>query len=367
MLRGAGLPITVAETLDALSAVRVVGVERRALRDGLAATLLKDEADRACFDAVFERCFPLVARQRGKAQRPEPTGDGDGHGPGKSGTQPQPDSPEEHAQVNGREPASPIRRHTLTTAQAQAHHDRSLSEKRRLQAIPFERMSPRDIEACDALVAELAQRFRAHMTRRQRAARRGRLDMRRTIRWSISKGGVPIQPAFRQRRPSTPDLVALCDCSHSVANATRFLMGLLQPAQEFFRRVRLFAFVDQAIEISFESGMLVPHARLDLYANSDFGRVLVRFYEQYEPLLTRNTILLILGDARNNRRPPRADILGRMHTAVRRIVWLNPEPIGRWNTGDSMINAYHRHCDETFAASTIRELYVGLRHSLAVT
>ncbi len=38
MLRDAGLSLTVGETLDALHAVRIVGVERRALRDGLAVT-----------------------------------------------------------------------------------------------------------------------------------------------------------------------------------------------------------------------------------------------------------------------------------------------------------------------------------------
>jgi uncharacterized protein with von Willebrand factor type A (vWA) domain len=222
-------------------------------------------------------------------------------------------------------------------------------------------MSPQDIEDCDALVAELARRFRAHLRRRQRQVRRDRLDVRRTIRWSISKGGVPIQPAFRGRRPGAPDLVALCDCSHSVATATRFMLGLLHPAHEFFRRVRLFGFVDQPIEISIEGGTLVPHGRLDLYARSDFGKVLVMFRERYESLLNRNTMLLILGDARNNRRPPRADVLARFRTAARRLVWLNPEPIGRWNTGDSVMNAYRRACDELLPASTIQELDAALR------
>jgi uncharacterized protein with von Willebrand factor type A (vWA) domain len=171
---------------------------------------------------------------------------------------------------------------------------------------------------------------------------------------------VPIQPAFRARRPGAPDLVALCDCSHSVATATRFLIGLLQPAHEFFRRVRLFAFVDEPIEISVEDGRLVPHEHLDLYARSDFGKVLVMFRERYESLLNRNTILLILGDARNNRRPPRADVLARFGTAVRRLVWLNPEPIERWNTGDSVLRTYQRACHELLAASTIQELHTAL-------
>ncbi len=83
-------------------------------------------------------------------------------------------------------------------------------------------------------------------------------------------------------------------------------------------------------------------------------------------MLTRNTILLILGDARNNRRPPRAETLGRLHSAVRQVVWLNPEPASRWNTADSVMRSYQRYCDALLSASTIRELYVALRRTFSV-
>jgi len=225
-------------------------------------------------------------------------------------------------------------------------------------------MSPRDVEDCAVLVAALAQRFRAHLRRRQRNTRHGRVDLRGTLRRSTHTGGVPMQLAFRHRQPGRPDLVVLCDYSHSVLTASSFLLALIAPARDFLRRVRLFAFVDRPVEISVESGVLVPHDRLDLYARSDFGHVLVGFWEQYHPLLTRSTIVLILGDARNNRRPPRADILGHVRSNVRRVVWLNPEPHPRWNTGDSVMRAYERHCDTVLCASNVRELYVALRHSL---
>jgi uncharacterized protein with von Willebrand factor type A (vWA) domain len=362
MLRDAGLPISVGETLDAVSAVGLIGVEREALRDGLATTLLKDQADRPAFDATFDQCFPLTRRQRGKGPRPEPTDDGDGRGMGASRTP-------QHTVVRPQHPRVEARNHpSARNPRPRAVNDhegrRPLLQSRRLQTIPFERMSPRDIEDCDALVASLAQRFRAHMSRHQRQNRRGRLDIRRTIRWSIASGGVPLRAAFRQRRPGAPDLVGLCDHSHSVATASRFLISLLHPAQQFFRRVRLFAFVDQPIEISIDGGMLVPHGQLDFFARSDFGNVLARFWEQQEPLLTRNTIVLILGDARNNRRPPRAAILARLHRAARHVAWLNPEPMELWNTGDSVMNAYRPHCDEVFSASTLRELLAALQRSL---
>jgi uncharacterized protein len=361
VLRTAGLSTTVSETLDAMRAVAIVGIDRSALREGLAAALVKDEADRSTFDAVFDRFFAAPGRQRTKSERPQRGADGQGHGEGQDiGVARAPQQSERQRQEPSRQERA-LRRER--GREPHRHAAERLGRQRALQTIPFSEMTPPQVEECAALVAMLAQRFLAHLRRRQRGAPSGRLDLRRTLRRSITTGGVPIDPAFRRRRPGRPDLIALCDYSHSVATATDFLLALLAPAHVFFRRVHLFAYVDQPVEISVESGTLVPHDRLDLYARSDFGNVLVTFWQRSEPLLTRNTVVLILGDARNNRRPPRADVLARMHNAVRRIVWLNPESPQRWNTGDSVMRAYQRHCDTVLAASTVRELYIALRRT----
>jgi uncharacterized protein with von Willebrand factor type A (vWA) domain len=358
-LRGGGLPVTVSETFDAVQAVEALGVEPAVFREALAATLVKDEADRPLFDAVFDRCFAVPQRQRRKGDRRQPGAAGDGSGgtdgaravarPQEAPQAPQPQSTRPHQDPHRSEP-------TRVAADRLAH-------RRALEATPFHDMSPREVEACDLLVAELAQRLRKRLSRRQHAARRGRLDVRRTLRQSIATGGIPIDPAFRRRRPRLPDLLVLCDHSHSVATASRFLIGLLVPAAEFFRRVRLFAFVDRPVEVSIEHGRLVPHTELDVYARSDFGRVLIEFQERHAVLVTRNTIVLILGDARNNRRPPRADVLAKLHAAARQVVWLNPEMRQRWNTGDSVMSAYQRQCDAVLAAGSLRELQAALQRT----
>ena len=366
-LRDAGLSVTAAETMDAVRAASITGIERAQLREGLAAALVKDEADRPAFIDLFDRYFAAPGRQRRKGERPQPTGEGEGRGRGKPGLLPRSDQRPEKQRPEPRRPASPhqqlAEQHRNDGKHEHKKEERGdqLARQRALLQIPFREMSAPEIEDCDELVAELARRFRAHLCRRQRATRRGRLDIRRTIRRSMSTGGIPVEPAFRERRPGRPDLLALCDHSHSVATASRFLLALLVPAHTFFRRVGLFAFVDSPVEISFEAGHVVPHAELDLYARSDFGKVLLLFWEQHRHLLNRNTILLILGDARNNRRPPRADVLARLRAIVRQIVWLNPEEPARWNTGDSVIATYQRHCDALLAASDLRHLYAALR------
>jgi uncharacterized protein with von Willebrand factor type A (vWA) domain len=101
---------------------------------------------------------------------------------------------------------------------------------------------------------------------------------------------------------------------------------------------------------------VVPHEPFDVNARSDFGAVLRLLGERHDVALSRNTVLLVLGDARNNRRPHRADLLARLQREVRRVVWLNPEPRERWDTGDSVMAAYARHADAVLAAWNPRTL-----------
>jgi hypothetical protein len=120
--------------------------------------------------------------------------------------------------------------------------------------------------------------------------------------------------------------------------------------------VRLFGFVDRLVEIEFADGQVRPAAPIDLMARSDFGRVLQDLVDEHGPSLGADTVLLILGDARNNRRPPRADLLAAARARVRRLLWLNPDPVERWNTGDSVIATYARHADAVVSCGTLAEL-----------
>jgi uncharacterized protein with von Willebrand factor type A (vWA) domain len=351
-LRQAGLTPSLSESLDAATAVGQAGIERPVLREALAATLVKDHADRALFDEVFDRYFALPRRGR-RAERRSPAegvGAGErGHGQGRDDRQ----------EVGSAGDHERERAHRASEEQ-RAQRARELAAQRALLAKPFRAMEPRDVEALRDLLAMLSRRVRARWSRRIAQAARGRLDLRRTIRRALPRGGVPIELLQRAPRPGKADIVALVDLSYSTATAAEFLLALLAPARLFFRRVTLLAYVDRPCAVSFEHGHVVPHAPIDLNARSDFGAVLKALAERSGIPLSRNTVLLVLGDARNNRRPPRADLLQRMHRAVRRVVWLNPEPPDRWNTGDSVIACYAPHCDALRAAWSPRTLLAAL-------
>ena len=200
-------------------------------------------------------------------------------------------------------------------------------------------------------VQPLARRLASRLAVRRKHAKRGEIDMRRTLRRSMSTGGVPMRPAYRTRRPGRPELVILCDVSGSVAGFSHFTLLLVQALREQFSKVRVFAFVERADEVThlFEpgaelSGVMQRVLReADLVAfdgHSDYGGSLGGFAEHWAGAITSKTSLLILGDGRTNYRDPNLAVLRRLVGVARHAHWLNPEPRRQWGSGDSAALRY---------------------------
>ncbi|MEV7278932.1 VWA domain-containing protein [Streptomyces sp. NPDC093111] len=201
-------------------------------------------------------------------------------------------------------------------------------------------------------VRPLARRLATRLAARRRKAARGEIDLRRTLRRSLSTGGVPMRPVLRQRRPGRPELVLLCDVSGSVAGFAHFTMLLVQALHDQFSRVRVFAFVNRTDEVT----DLVARGRADpaglgerilaeatvtgWHGQSDYGTALDEFTERYPGALGPRTVVFVLGDARTNNSDPRLPALALIAERARRVYWLNPEPRSLWSTGDSVAHAY---------------------------
>ena len=216
-------------------------------------------------------------------------------------------------------------------------------------------------------LAPLSRKLASRLARRRRRRRRGPLDMRHTVRASLSTGGVPLDIKFRPPRPAKPDLVVLADISGSVASFARFTLHLVHAISEEFSKVRSFVFVDGVDEVTRffaetdDPGVAAQRiaTEADVVAfdgHSDYGRALERFVEMLGADVTRRTTVLILGDARSNYHPARPEFLADLRERVKAIYWLNPEPRGYWNSGDSVIALYEPHCEEVLECRTLRQL-----------
>lgn len=216
---------------------------------------------------------------------------------------------------------------------------------------PFVLAGALEIEELRRTVDPLAKKLASRLAAQRRRAARGEIDIRTTLRRSLSTGGVPMRPAMRDRAPHRPDLVLLCDMSSSVAGFSRFTILLMQALAGQFRRVRIFGFVNVCDELTDVVVGAAPGADLSKafddtarmtrwHRNSDYGTALADFVGHHLEAVTARTTVFILGDARTNNTDPRLDALRDIVARARRVDWLNPETPSQWGAGDSVAPLY---------------------------
>jgi len=223
-----------------------------------------------------------------------------------------------------------------------------------------------DLAEMEAAIGPLTRKLAARLARR-RKGRTGRLDFRRTVRKSLATGGVPVDPQFKHPRPHRPEVWLLCDISGSMATFSRFTLQFTHAMSTHFARLRSFAFVDTIDEVTdflgpgVDFGSAVSRITSEaevvwLDGHSDYGNSLETFYSRYGGQLTPRTTVIITGDARNNYRPARDGVLEDIARTSRALVWINPEPMAYWDTGDSAMSYYARHCTSVHEVRTLRQL-----------
>lgn len=217
--------------------------------------------------------------------------------------------------------------------------------------VEFLRASGEQLRQMRRVVAPLARTLATRLAARRRRSRAGTIDLRKTLRKSMSTGGVPIDVVLRKPRPARPELVVLCDVSGSVAGFSHFTLLLVHALRQQFSRVRVFAFIDTTDEVTHlfgpEADLAVAIQRITresgVYTrdgHSDYGNAFVSFAENYPSVVTPRTALLVLGDGRTNYRNPGVEVLSHLVTASRHAHWLNPEPQHLWGSGDSAVPRY---------------------------
>ncbi|MFJ4803202.1 vWA domain-containing protein [Streptomyces murinus] len=411
-LRAHGVRIGTGETVDAARAAEALGLgDRELLREGLAATLLHGQAQRAVFDPVFDLYFPrgVGAPDAGPSDREslrdrlaEALAADDRallaqlaasavDGLGGYGSSPGSDGWSAYQTLERLRPGTllaRVRADVRAGAGAGGQFaDRLLDDEIRRRIEEFRRLvgaearrrvaerrgrdeiarrgvrptadrvdflfASRDqLAELRRAVQPLARKLATRLAARRRRAARGTVDLRRTLRSSLSTGGVPMRPVLRRRRPVRPELVLLCDVSGSVSGFSDFTMLLVQALHDQFSKVRVFAFVNRLDEVT----GLLDHGRADpeglgarireeatltgWHGSSDYGMALGEFTERYGAAVGPRTTVFVLGDARTNQSDPNLPAVREIARRARRVYWLNPEPAGQWGTGDSAAPAY---------------------------
>jgi uncharacterized protein with von Willebrand factor type A (vWA) domain len=217
-----------------------------------------------------------------------------------------------------------------------ARAQRNASREELLRSADFRSLAAREhLLDIEALMRRLARRLKPLRLRREQAARRGaRLDLPRTIRHSIGRGGAPIDLAWRQPRRVQPRLVLLIDVSRSMADTSFFylrlaraLAGEMHDVASFIFHTRLTA-VTQALD---DPDPWRSQERLHFIAQgfgggTRIGECLAQFNREFAPRLVHGrTAVIVMSDGYDTGEPAQlAAELARLRRRARRIVWLHP-------------------------------------------
>ena len=246
---------------------------------------------------------------------------------------------------------------------AQQMAEREPRETPDLLDVPLQRLGSGDMEDLREEVRRLAARLRTRAALRQKRAKSGIFDPRKTIRANMRYGGVPMEAQFRKRHKK-PSLILICDLSTSMRYAVEFLLTLVYELSDQVRRTHSFIFIHDLVDVSTALAELPPReavARIMAenppgYYSTDLGNSLHSFQRDYMSLVDSRSTILLFGDGRNNYNDPRLDIAREMQRKGRRLIWFCPESRRQWGSGDSDMWEYSLVADKVFLVNSLRQL-----------
>ncbi|MFW5748197.1 MAG: vWA domain-containing protein [Chloroflexota bacterium] len=255
-----------------------------------------------------------------------------------------------------------LSQHTGATM-AQQMAEQEPQSKPDLMDIPFHRLNQHEIDQIRDEIRRLAAKLRSRASMRQKRAKAGTPDPRRTLRANMRYGGTPIELRHRTRHRK-PSLVVICDISTSVRYCTEFLLTLIYELQDQVARTDSFVFISDLTNVTMhfkehepqEAVQRVMNQNRPGYYNTDLGNSLNTLKRDHYGLINSKTTVIILGDGRDNYNNPRLDIAADMQRKARRLLWFCPEPRNQWGSGDSDMIEYAGVADGVYYVNTLNDL-----------
>jgi uncharacterized protein with von Willebrand factor type A (vWA) domain len=326
-LRAAGLPIGTGKLLDAIRAVRAVGItDREDFYWTLHAVFVNRPDQRELFDQAFhvfwrnprmlERMMAILLPSLPEQATP----------PGRALSRRLADVlyPPAHRRADAEAPLRLELDATLTW-----------SNQEQLQTKDFEAMTTEEIALAKAAVATMRLPFRRVPTRRFRPHPRGtRIDMRASLRAALRAGTDTIPLVRRHRRERQPPLVIVCDISGSMSRYPRMLLHFAHAATNDRDRVHTFVFGTRLTNISRllqEKDVDVALSKVsevvqDWSGGTRIGHCLHEFNRYWSRrVLAQGALVLLITDGLD--RDAGTGLtreMERLHKSCRRLIWLNP-------------------------------------------
>ena len=320
-VRANGIGAGTKETIDCVQAAGVVAdAERDIFRFALRAILCSSEEEWVLFEDLFP-AFWSESDPRPEAGSENPT--------------------RRRLAFSGleREKASPIAAGLGNGSAPEGEGEQKIyseaSAVERLKKIDFSQMPQTDLAELERIAQRLLRRMSYRVARRLRARKcRETVDLRRTIRQSIGRGGEFMDLRYKAPKRERAKLVILLDVSDSMNPYSFFLLKLAYALGKHSKEVKSFIFSTMLVEITdllrtrrmSDALRMLSQMTVGWSGGTRIGGVLQDFNRRYGPaLLSRNTVFIVLSDGWDTGSPEElAAEIRKIKHRVMKLVWLNP-------------------------------------------
>ena len=355
VLRRLGLEVHIGRMMDAVEALALVDLGRRAdVFHTLRALLVHRHEDLALFGRAFDEYWSQPSSGL-------PTAGG---------------ADDEASSAGSRRPAADREPTALLET---AREDEGLgapndavdvpawSDAEALATKDFAEFTEAELAAARAALARLDWQPGLRRTRRWVPGRGSRLDLRRALRSSVRTGGDMVRSPRRVRRVRPRPLVLLCDVSGSMEVYSRLLVHFAHAITRRHRRVEAFLFSTQLTRITRQlraarvddAVRAVSAAVPDWSGGTRIGASLEEFHRRWgRRALARGPVVLLVSDGWDRGDPARLGAaVSRLQRSCHRLIWLNPligtqdyQPLTRG------LQMALPHVDDFLPARTLRDL-----------
>lgn len=323
LLRAAGLQLGTGKILDAIEAVKLVGIEsQRDLHTALLSQFVTRHEQTPLFNQAFSlfwrnprlmeklmgAMLPTIRTEKDQEQVLRRLGEALSSG---SELQTEPQEQEVELQAN-----------------------LSFSDREVLQSKDFEQMSETELQIARNMLQKLKLPVPDVRSRRfQVSKQKSRIDMRKTLQQSLRNSAtIPLQ--FKRNRVRPPAIIVLCDISGSMAQYSRMFLHFMHAISNHRDRVHSFVFgtrltnisrylrnkdVDVALEAT-------SRAVEDWSGGTRIGLCLEQFNRLWSRrVLSQGAVVILLTDGLD--RGEGDDLqkqMDRLSKSCRQLIWLNP-------------------------------------------
>lgn len=320
-LRAAGLPVGPGAVIDALSALRVIEIGRRAdVFTTLEAIFVKRHEHALVFAQAFDLFFRAAEEWKHLLD-----------------SVPLPDQAKKKPPPASRRVQEAMSQPSISERQQPQEQEirLSVSDREVLQKKDFAQMSAAEIADVTRAIAKMSLPQAELRTRRTQPDPRGlKLDLRRTLRGSLRTGGdiVDIRRLGLIDRPAP--IVALLDISGSMSEYTRLFLHFLHAITDARKRVSVFLFGTRLTNVTRALRARDPDEALascssaveDWAGGTRISASLHSFNKLWgRRVLGQGAIVLLISDGLEREADAKlAFEMDRLHRSCRRLIWLNP-------------------------------------------